>query len=270
MQIERVRKWLKRAFGIAAGVSVALIGVAALSVWLLTRDDVRRLRHSVNAHPAPLPRVVANAIIAAEDPILERPRLTLRAIMPRSSRTLGCGPESIASRLTRRPLQRSSRRVGSFRLNLERAVTMFVVTQAFSSEELLRVYAHEIYLGTVDGRQILGVDAASDAYFDKTTQELSTAEAATLAAMIRAPNYYSPVRFPDRALVKRNGVLELMHRFGFIDRAQYDDAIREPLLPNRRRAGEVGASSGNVALLPLSPPIRPPNRGERGNSAKDS
>ncbi|HEX8169842.1 MAG TPA: transglycosylase domain-containing protein [Thermoanaerobaculia bacterium] len=210
--------------GLAAMGAVAAL--AALSVWLIARDDVAAFR-AIAAHSAPLPPHVRNAILAAEDPIILQPaRASLRhAFASLSPRMRSCGPSPIAYMLVRprighvRPLRR----------HLEAAVRSFLVGRLFTAEELLRIYAHELYLGTWERRQIVGVDAASAFYFGKSPRALTAAEAATLGAMIRAPNVYSPLRDRERALTRRNQVLERMLRFHYIDAREYERARREPL-----------------------------------------
>jgi penicillin-binding protein 1B len=71
---------------------------------------------------------------------------------------------------------------------------------------------------------------AARLYFGKRAQDLDLAECALLAAIIQSPNANSPVRNPDRALERRNLVLDLMHRQGRIDRASWRTARAQPLL----------------------------------------
>ena len=116
-----------------------------------------------------------------------------------------------------------------WRRHVENAVATATVAYLFTPEELLRIYAHELYLGTVQGRQIRGVEEASRIYFGKDARELTLAEAATLAAMIRSPNFLSPVKHPERAVERRNRLLERMVRLRFIDEQQARSAVAEPL-----------------------------------------
>ena len=126
-------------------------------------------------------------------------------------------------------------------------MTAYVVSRLFTPDALFRVYAHELYLGNVGRQLVRGVEAASRTYFGKTAGELTTAEAATIAAMIRSPNAYSPLRFPLRARARRNRVLEAMRHDGFIDQAEYQRSIAEPLL--------VGAPALSAASRSSSIPV---------------
>lgn len=227
-----MRRWLKRLLiGVVAfAVVVAIAG--AVSVWLIAHDDVARLR-LINARTAgPLAPALTSAILAAEDPALfQRPRFSLRSFLPPSRGTRYCGPSPIAFVLVRTGLQ--PRR--PLLWHIEAAVATYVVASVFDPDELLRIYAHELYLGTVNGHEIRGLEAASTVYFGKDSRDLTVAEAAMLGAMIRSPNVFSPVRHPARAMQRRNAVLERMLRLGLIDQGQFKAAVLEPLTtPDRR------------------------------------
>lgn len=224
-----MRTLLKRLLMAAlAGVTIVAVAVSAC-IWLLARDKVVRLR-AVAAEAPPVPPAVASAIVAAEDPLmLTRPRVSpralLRGLLPPPRGTVSCGPSPLAYGLVRaltpqrRPL----------RWHLETGVATYVVAYVFTPEELLRIYAHELYLGTLDGRQILSVEAASAVYFGKEPHHLTTAEAATLAAMLRSPNVFSPVKHPERLIKRRNYVLTRMAHLKFIDERQCRSAMAEPI-----------------------------------------
>ncbi len=92
-------------------------------------------------------------------------------------------------------------------------------------EQILELYMNEIFLG----QNSYGVTAAAQTYFNKTLQELAPHEAATLAAMPKAPSDYHPVRQKDRLLNRRNYVLREMRQNGYIDQATYDAEVEMPL-----------------------------------------
>lgn len=128
----------------------------------------------------------------------------------------------------------------TWRWNLSTAVGTYVVAEIFTPEELLKIYAHEVYLGTVEGEEVIGVETASKLYFGKRAADLSAAQAATIAAMIQSPNAYSPSRHPDRAIERRDRVLTRMAELHFINHEQLQRSIREPLPPyNRWTNGNV-------------------------------
>jgi len=99
----------------------------------------------------------------------------------------------------------------------------------------------ELYLNQIDlGHGAYGVETASQRYFGKSVRDLNLAEAATLAALPKAPARYNPVRFPERAIQRRNTVLGLMQSAGYISEADKSRAQAYPLqLASRTVTGET-------------------------------
>src|SRR5256885_2108593 len=99
----------------------------------------------------------------------------------------------------------------------------------------------ELYLNQIDlGHGAYGVETASQRYFGKSVRDLNLAEAATLAALPKAPARYNPVRFPERAIQRRNTVLGLMRDAGYISEADMSGARAYPLqLANKPVTGET-------------------------------
>lgn len=109
-----------------------------------------------------------------------------------------------------------------------------------SKDEILELYLNQIYLGQVGGVAICGIDQAARTYFGTSARRLTLSQAATLAGIISAPNRYSPIRHPERALERRNLVLDRMKAVGWIDSKEHQATRSEPLgvsqLQVRRRA----------------------------------
>ncbi len=103
----------------------------------------------------------------------------------------------------------------------------------YGKDRILELYLNQIYLGS----GAYGVETASQRYFGKSVRELNLAEAATLAALPKSPARYDPRRFPDRAIQRRNTVLELMRREGSISDADASLAKAYPLRLARGRGG---------------------------------
>jgi len=99
----------------------------------------------------------------------------------------------------------------------------------------------ELYLNQIDlGHGAYGVETAAQRYFGKSVRDLNIAEAATLAALPKAPARYNPVRFPERAIQRRNTVIELMRQNGKISDADASRAKAYPLqLANKTATGET-------------------------------
>lgn len=96
----------------------------------------------------------------------------------------------------------------------------------FSRRELFTIFANRIYLG----ENIIGVEAASQHYFHKEPNQLRIAEAALLAGMVRSPSRYSPTKHPDRALQRRNEVIDAMLQARSISDSDALVAKSSPLL----------------------------------------
>ena len=223
------RGFLKRSLIVLSALALITAILAAGCVRWISHDKVEKLR-SVAETAGPVPPALRSAILAAEDPLLlTRPRVSLRSLLPPPRGTVQCGPSPIAYVLVRS----MSRPRRAWRWHVETAVATYVVASVFTPEELLRIYAHELYMGNVDGRAVIGADAASQVYFGKETRHLTIAEAAMLGAMIRSPNVFSPIRFPARAMERRNRLLERMLRLRLIDEHEFRAAVAEPLRTSR-------------------------------------
>lgn len=95
----------------------------------------------------------------------------------------------------------------------------------YSKEAILSYYLNTIYLGS----GAYGVRAAARRYFSKPLDELTLAEAATIAGLARAPSSDSPLAHPERARERRDLVLDKMARYGFVDAAAAEAAAAEEL-----------------------------------------
>jgi membrane peptidoglycan carboxypeptidase len=90
----------------------------------------------------------------------------------------------------------------------------------FSRRELFTIFANRVWFGAGQ----VGVEAASQHFFQKEPNQLQAGESALLAGLIRAPAYLSPFTHPDRALKRRNEVLDAMVEARAIDAAEGETA----------------------------------------------
>lgn len=100
----------------------------------------------------------------------------------------------------------------------------------YTKEEILEAYLNEIYLGGSGGVSLLGVGAASRAYFGKDASQLDLSEAATLAGIIRSPANYSPLTHPERAKERRDLVLQRLAKLKRVEPERIEQALRQPLI----------------------------------------
>jgi penicillin-binding protein 1A len=99
------------------------------------------------------------------------------------------------------------------------------IEDVLTKEQILELYLNQIFLG----RNAYGVQSAARAYFDKDVDDLALHEMAYLAVLPKAPNNYSPERFSERAIERRNWILGEMERNGFITAGERAAAQAEPL-----------------------------------------
>jgi penicillin-binding protein 1B len=99
----------------------------------------------------------------------------------------------------------------------------------YEKRQILEAYLNEIYLGGSGGVSLLGVGAASRAYFGKDAGQVTLAEAATLAGIIRSPANHSPLTHPEKARERRDWVLGRMAELELAPQERIDAALAEPL-----------------------------------------
>ncbi|HEY4921250.1 MAG TPA: transglycosylase domain-containing protein, partial [Xanthobacteraceae bacterium] len=113
----------------------------------------------------------------------------------------------------------------SFQRKIKEALLALKLERTYSKDKILELYLNEIYLGL----GAYGVAAASLLYFDKSVHELTIAQAAYLAALPKGPSLLQPFRQHDRAIERRNWVIDRMVENGYITAQQGEQAKKEPL-----------------------------------------
>jgi len=99
----------------------------------------------------------------------------------------------------------------------------------FSKEDIFVAYLNEVYLGQDGARAIHGFGLASEYYFAKPLDELEPGELALLIGLVKGPSYYDPRRHPDRALSRRNLVLQEFAEANLVDSSVAKRAMAKPL-----------------------------------------
>jgi len=105
----------------------------------------------------------------------------------------------------------------------------FQLESRFTKQQIFEMYANQINLGQRGSFAINGFGEAAQAYFGKDLRQLDTAQCATLAGIIQSPNRLNPYRHPDRAIERRNLVLDAMVETGSITATEGAHAKAEPL-----------------------------------------
>jgi len=108
------------------------------------------------------------------------------------------------------------------------------IEEQYSKEQIITMYLNQIYFG----EGAWGVKRAAEVYYGKPAEQLTLAESALLAGLVKAPSVLSPYKRPEQAVERRNVVLSLMHDQGLIEQGAYEQALQETLTlreskPNR-------------------------------------
>jgi penicillin-binding protein 1A len=259
-------------FLFAAGTVVFLVGVAAAAglIWHYSKDlpDYSQLQDyeppvmtRVHASDGALlaeyskerrlylpiqavPKLVINAFLAAEDKNFYEhggidysgmARAALLYAQNFGSNRRPQGASTITQQVAKNFLLTNE---VSFTRKIKEALLAMRIERAYSKDKILELYLNEIYLGL----GAYGIAAASLVYFDKSVNELTVAEASYLAALPKAPAALHPVRNHDRAIERRNYVVDRLLENGWIKQADADTARKDPLVvTNRSNAAHIFA-----------------------------
>src|SRR6201991_2278439 len=272
-------------FLFAAGTIVFVVGVAAAAglLWHFSKDlpDYSQLQDyeppvMTRVHAADgallgeyakerrlylpiqaVPKLVINAFLAAEDKNfyehggIDYSGMARAALLYAQNLGSGRRPQG-ASSITQQVEKNFffSSEV-SFTRKIKEALLAMRLERAYSKDKILELYLNEIYLG----QGAYGIAAASLVYFDKSVNELTVAEAAFLAALPKAPGTLNPVRNHDRAVERRNYVVDRLLENGWIKQTDADTARKDPLAVTNRSnsartfAGEYFAEEVRRDLL---------------------
>jgi penicillin-binding protein 1A len=246
-------------FATAAIVFVACACVAAFFVWKYQQDlpDYTQLRNyeppvMTRVHASDgsilaeysrerrlylpgtaIPPLVKEAFISAEDKNFYKhngvdPEGIVRAalILVQGSKHIQ-GASTITQQVAKNFLLGNER---TFERKIREALLSFRIEAAYSKERILELYLNEIYLGLGN----YGIAAAALNYYGKSVHELTIAEAAYLAALPKAPNNYHPFLKRERALERRNYVIDRMVENNYIARGDGEKSKSEALGVNPR------------------------------------
>lgn len=183
-------------------------------------------RNAVSLHD--LPKALPNAFVAVEDKSFYKhngfdyKRIVKAAMKNVATFSFREGASTISQQLVK-----NTHLSGEKTIN--RKLKEFKLTRAlerrYSKEEIMELYLNSIYFG----HSAFGVNEAAHFYFGKRAEELTPAECAMLAALVKSPNRYSPFRNADKCLARRNLVLKLMNEQNYLSETEYRDAVNSSL-----------------------------------------
>jgi penicillin-binding protein 1A len=107
---------------------------------------------------------------------------------------------------------------------IKEAFLALKIERELEKDEILELYLNKIFLGY----RAYGVGAAAEVYYGKSTSQLSLAQSAMIAALPKAPSRINPITSPERAIERRNYVLNRMLELGYIGEQEFNSASNEP------------------------------------------
>jgi penicillin-binding protein 1B len=179
-----------------------------------------------------VPRPVVQAVLAAEDSrFFEHrgldPLGILRALYANlRSGDIRQGGSTITQQLAKNYFLTPER---TWTRKVKEAFMALIMEAMYDKKVILEIYLNEIYLGQKESVSIHGIGEASIFYFGKPVSELSVAEGAVIAGLIRAPNHFSPYINKTRCRARRDSVLEAMHKHQWLTAEQLKTAMATPV-----------------------------------------
>ncbi len=174
------------------------------------------------------PPALRQALISIEDKSFERNwgvnlvRAVGAAWRDLHSRSRAQGSSTLTMQLARNLFLSNQKTYGR---KFQEILLAVQIERVFTKDQIFQMYSNQIYLG----HGTYGFEAASEFYFSKHARDLTLPEAALLAALPKGAEYYSPLKYPARALRRRNLVLSEMRSDGKITREQEQAAAATPL-----------------------------------------
>jgi penicillin-binding protein 1A len=178
---------------------------------------------------AQIPEVVKQAFLAAEDERffthhgIDFPGVMRAIFVDLLSGDRTQGASTITMQAARNMYLTQER---TWRRKLQETFLTYRMEREFTKEEIFGLYLNVIFFG----QRAYGVAAAAETFFGKSLEQLTVAQAATLAGIPKAPSHYNPIVNPKAAAGRRSYVLRRMLDLGFIDAATAQSANQEPML----------------------------------------
>ncbi len=262
-------KFLVKFFGYLFGIGAALALLVAAGVWMYLQhldEDLPDYTTLKNYEPPVMTRVhAADGSLMAEYaterrmflPIQAMPDLVKQAFISAEDKNfyshIGVDPEGIARAAVRFVQNYGSGRrpegastitqqvAKNFLLTndlsivrkIKEAILALRIEQAYTKDEILELYLNENFFGL----GAYGIAAAALIYYDKSVHELELDEVAYMAALLKAPNNYHPFRHTDRAISRRNYVLDRMVADGYVSFEEGEEAKKKPIVVKPRQTG---------------------------------
>ena len=176
-----------------------------------------------------MPKTLPQAFLAAEDAEFYEhegvnPVAIFRAFLINlRSGTHRQGGSTITQQVIKRLLLTPER---TYERKIKEAILAYRLERYLSKDEILTIYLNQTFLGS----NAYGVEAAARTYFGKRAKDLTVAECAVIAGLPKAPSQDNPYHNPEAAITRQHYVLRRLRELNWITEAQYDEAMRQPLV----------------------------------------
>ena len=249
------RRRRRRRFLFAAA-AVILLPILAASIWIFSQDawhalDLQKIyrtqetllltdrdgtvvsrlyrqENRVSIDVSSLPKTVTDAFLAAEDarfythPGFDLIRICGAALNDLKAGSYVEGASTITQQLIKLTHLTSEKTLDR---KVDEAILSYRLEQALTKEEILSCYLNRVYFGG----GYYGIEAAAEGYFGVHAKDLTLAQSALLAGVLKSPATYAPHLRPEASIGRRGVILDLMVRYNMIDEAQAAQAKSEPL-----------------------------------------
>ncbi len=188
-----------------------------------------------------IPKKVINAFVAAEDKnFYTHPGIDLPSIFRAGAQNLVnlgkhkslVGGSTITQQVVKNFLLTNEK---SFNRKIKEAILSFRISQAYSKDKIMELYLNQIYLGN----HSYGIAAAALNYFNKSLDELTVEESATLASLPKAPSTLDPRRYPEKNKERRDWVISRMEEDGYISEVDAVLATSKPVTVSDQEDPEI-------------------------------
>jgi penicillin-binding protein 1A len=248
--MKKLLKWLSF-FCLLIGIVTLITGYFLYKNILVDLPDVKSLQHVQYQIPLSIysrenqliaqfgekkriptsidkvPRQLIDAFLAAEDDsFYDHPGVDLKGLL-RAGLQLALtgkkkqGGSTITMQVTRNFLLSNEK---TYTRKLKEIILALEIEQAYSKDQILELYLNQIFMG----HRAYGIAAAAQVYYGKSLHNLTLAEQAMIAGLPKAPSTFNPITNVERALQRRNYVLQRMLELQLISQAQYDEASIQP------------------------------------------
>ncbi|MGD0445660.1 MAG: transglycosylase domain-containing protein [Edaphobacter sp.] len=212
------------------GVALSAYELEPQLITALSEDKNRTKRRLVTYNE--IPQQMVQAVVAIEDRDffqhggVNYPRIAKCAFADLISHHKTCGGSTLTQQLAKNLFLSPEKRI---KRKLIEILITFQLEHRFTKKQIFEMYANEMNLGHRGSYEINGFGEAAQVFFGKDLSQLDLAQCATLAGLLQNPSFRNPYRHPDRAMERRNVVLDTMVETSAITESQAQRAKAEPL-----------------------------------------